>query len=151
MKLNPSAKVFLHHASYSSAQESTGINYDDNILDAYSKLNNLRVANVNRIILAHININSLRNKFSMLSDMVVDKMDVLLISETKLDDSFNVTDFFLKGFAKPFRKDRNSNGGGILFYVRNDIPTKELKYIPLPDDIECFVIQINFHKNKWMI
>ena len=125
MKLNPSAKVFLPPASYSSpAQESIGINYDDNILDAYSKLNNLRVANVNRIILAHININCLRNKFSMLSDMVVDKMDVLLISETKLDDSFNVTDFLLKGFAKPFRKDLNSNGGGILFYVRNDIPAK---------------------------
>ena len=82
--------------------------------------------------------------FSMLSDMAVDKMDVLLIS-------FNVTDFLLKGFAKPFRKDRNSNGGGILFYVRNDIPAKELKYIPIPDDIECFVIEINFHKNKWMI
>ena len=51
MKLNPTAKVFLPPGSYSSpAQESIGINYDDNILDAYSKLNNLRVANVNRII-----------------------------------------------------------------------------------------------------
>ena len=83
--------------------------------------------------------------------MVVDEIDVLLISETKLDDSFNVTDFLLKGFAKPFRKDRNSNGGGILFYVRNDSPAKELKNISIPDDIEYFVIEINFHKHKWMI
>ena len=32
----------------------------------------------------------------------------------------------IKGLGDPFRIDRNVNGGGILFYVREDIPTKVL-------------------------
>ena len=33
----------------------------------------------------------------------------------------------LKNFGIPYRLDRNSNGGGLLLYVREDIPCKFLK------------------------
>ena len=40
------------------------------------------------IIVSHLNINSLRNKFNDLSDLFSDKLvDILFISETKLDSA----------------------------------------------------------------
>ena len=32
--------------------------------------------------------------------------------------------FSLDGFGKPFRLDRNRNGGGIMLFIGNDIPAK---------------------------
>ena len=49
-------------------------------------------------------------------------VDVLLISETKTDSSFPTGQFKIEGYAT-YRLDRNSNGGGILLYVREDIPS----------------------------
>ena len=43
---------------------------------------------MNRIILGHLNINSLRNKFESLQEQIIGNVDILLISETKLDNSF---------------------------------------------------------------
>lgn len=42
----------------------------------------------NKMIMVHITINSLRNKFDMLSNSVTEYKDMPMISETKLDDTF---------------------------------------------------------------
>ena len=47
-----------------------------------------------------------------------------MVSETKIDDSFPETQFINEGYSKPFRRDRNSHGGGLLIYVRDMIPCK---------------------------
>ena len=60
--------------------------------------------------------------------MVENNADILLISETKLDDSFPSGQFKICGFTMPFRYDRISMGGGVLPYIRDDIPTKLLKH-----------------------
>ena len=57
--------------------------------------------------IAHFNINSLRNKFDLLADQIKDNVDVLAISETKLDYSFSVGQFRITGHASPFRLDQN--------------------------------------------
>ena len=49
-----------------------------------------------------------------------------MISKTKLDESFLTSQFFMNGFSSPHRLDRNCNGGGILLYIREDIPSKLL-------------------------
>ena len=79
--------------------------------------------NLNKLIFAHLNINSIRNKFELLSEQIKGNVDVLMISETKIDDSFPVGQFLIEGFCTPYRLDRNSKGGGILLYVREDIPS----------------------------
>ena len=56
-------------------------------------LNEIRKKNPNRIIIAHLNINSIRNKFEMLKEVIGNKTDILLISETKLDDTFPLNQF----------------------------------------------------------
>ena len=60
----------------------------------------------------------------MLSEMIKGFMNVFMISGTRLNDSFSGGQFFTKHYHTPFRFDWNGNGGGILIYVRDDIPTK---------------------------
>ena len=48
----------------------------------------IRKHHSNRIIMAHINLNSLRNKFDVPTNSVPEYIDILMISETKLDDTF---------------------------------------------------------------
>ena len=50
----------------------------------------IRIKNTNRLIIGHLNINSLRNDFEMLKELIKDKIDIILISKTKLDSSFRV-------------------------------------------------------------
>ena len=68
----------------------------------------------------------LRNKFQFLEKDVCAKLDILRISETKLDYSFPSAQFLLDGFSKSYRLDRYSNGGAILLYIRDDIPSRLL-------------------------
>ena len=81
----------------------------------------------NKIVAGHLNIYSLRNKFEALQFIINRNLDIILLSETKLNDSFPSAKFMLKNFGIPYRLDRNSNGGGLLLYVRDDIPSKFLK------------------------
>ena len=70
--------------------------------------------NLNKLISAHLNKSSIRNKFEELISQVKVTVDVLMISETKIDDSFPIANFLIDGFSQPYRIDRNSSGGGIM-------------------------------------
>ena len=79
-----------------------------------------------KLILGHLNVSRIRKKFEALTFIIDNNIDMFLISETKLDDSFPSAQFLIKGFSAPYRVDRNSKGGGLLFYIREDIPSKIL-------------------------
>ena len=83
--------------------------------DFISVTKSIRGDNLNRLTFAHLNINSIRNKFEFLSTQVKGNIDILMISETKIDDSLSI------GFTSPYRLDRDNNGVGIMLYVREDI------------------------------
>ena len=72
-----------------------------------------------------------------------------MISETKVDESFPDGPFFLNGFGTPFRLDRNRNVGGIILFIRNDIPAKVVSTDDRP--MESFYIELNFRKKKWLL
>ena len=61
----------------------------------------LRRENINKLVFAHININSIRNMFELLVNQVKGNIDVLRISKTKIDDSFPLASFLIGGFSKP--------------------------------------------------
>ena len=67
------------------------------------------------MICAYLNINSERNKFDLLNDIIKNKIDILMISETKLDSSFSNEQFQIYGYSKPYRFDRNGNGGTCIY------------------------------------
>ena len=79
-----------------------------------AELRSPRVKNLNKLIIGHLNINSLRNKFELLTHQIKDNID-LMISERNLDESFPTSQFFMNGFSSPHRLDRKCNGGGILY------------------------------------
>ena len=59
-----------------------------------------------------------------------------MISETKLDSSFPEGQFLIPGYSSPYRLDRNCRWGGIMLYVREDIPSKlllirESRWLPI--------------------
>ena len=74
----------------------------------------LKLSNPHKIILGHLNSNSLRNKFESIVDVIQGSFDILLLSETKIDESFPDKDFRLNNY-KIFRKDRNRYGEGSCF------------------------------------
>ena len=74
----------------------------------------IRIRNLNKIVIGHLNINTLRNEFDFLVPQVKGYIDILMISETKLDESFPIGQFLIDGYSVPFSLDRNENGGGIF-------------------------------------
>ena len=58
----------------------------------------------------YININSIRNKFEMLSNSIKGNLDILMICETKLGSTFPSNQFKTEGYAVPIRFDRNGRG-----------------------------------------
>ena len=122
---------------------------ENNEESSYSILQSSRIKNVDKIVLGHININSIRNKFDVLVDLIRDKIDILLISETKIDNSFPTSQFVIQGYT-PFRLDCSANGGGLLLYTRNDIPSKKLPYLA-SGNIECIILEITISNKKWFL
>ena len=101
---------------------------------------------MNKLIFGHLNINSLRNKFDLFSEKVKGSIDILMVW---LDDSFPEAQFLIEGFHSLFRFDRNINGGGIMLYVRNDIPTKLFSH-DFPGE-ESFFVEITSIKRNGLL
>ena len=117
--------------------------------NAGSQLDNLRRKNLNKIIFAHLNISSVRNKFNQLADLIKGKIDVLMISKSKIDDSFPDSQFSLDGVSTLYRLDRNRNGGGIMLFVCRDILSNMISIEKLLT--ESFLIELNLRRNKLLI
>ena len=92
------------------------------ISDPFEKIKNTRLKNPNRLITVQLNINSLRNIFDSLVRMLHNNLDILFISETKIDSSFPTAQFLIGGYTT-YSLDRNANSRGILLYTREDIPS----------------------------
>ena len=54
-------------------------------------------------------------------------IDIIMISETKLDDIFPVGKFIIEGYGVPYRVNRNANGEGIMLFIRQDVTSKLLQ------------------------
>ena len=83
--------------------------------------------------------------------MLLDDIDIFMVTETKLDNSFPASQFNVEGFITPFRLNRNKNGGGIILYIRSYIIASKLTNFTFSNDIEAFFVQINLKSNKWLI
>ena len=84
---------------------------EENSLDSLRKL---RLRNVNKVIIGNININSLLAKFDQVKEVILKNVDILVITETKLDDTFPLGQIYVEGFTMPYRPDRNCIGGGVI-------------------------------------
>ena len=67
--------------------------------------------------------------FDLLMNFIKNEIDIFAISETKIDNSFSISQFTKTGYSIPFRLDRTSRGGGILLFAMEDIPRKTIKFL----------------------
>ena len=160
------ASISLHKSetlSSVSESDSANVTIEDELPEENSELNKndenesfnilqkIRIKNVNRIVIGSLNINSLPNKFDQLKEVIGKNLDILVIQETKLDASFPQEQFIINGFTKPYRLDRNRDGGGILIYVREDIPSKLLSKHNFTQYVEGLFVEINLRKTKLLL
>ena len=82
-------------------------------------------------IIGHLNINSVRNKFNSLTE-IIKNFNIFLILESKLDASFPKNQFKVNGY-KCFRCDPNKYGGGFIFYLANQtaLPDVEISLLDI--------------------
>ena len=82
--------------------------------------------------------------------LLADYIDILMMSESKLDGIFPSSQFQIC-FRASYRLDRNDRGGGILLFVRESLITRLLSRYSFPHDIEILFIELNLRKKKWLI
>ena len=116
-----------------------------------NSLSSLRRENYDNLIVGNLNINSLPNKFDAMKYIIKDKLDIFVITETKLDNSFPKAQSIIDGYHPPFTLDRNRKGGGIILYVRSDLPCKVLNGYNFPSDVEAVFLEIHLNHKKWLI
>ena len=64
----------------------------------------------------------MRDRDTDSSGIVGDYVDILVISETKIDSSFPTSQFLIDDFkTSPYRLDVSGNSGGVLVYVRDSL------------------------------
>ena len=117
--------------------------------DPIMVLRSMRTKYVDNIIIASLNINSIRNKFDQLSSVIQGNVDLLVVNETKVDSTFPTAQFTMEGYTT-YRLDRDKNGGGIMIFIREDIPSKILQNHNLPEHIEAVPIEVNLRKTKFL-
>ena len=85
---------------------------------------------------------------SFVTNLLVFKrtFDIFLISETKIENSFPNAQFEIKGY-KSFRKDRETFGGGLLFYVNEKLNCRSLKTC-LPSFIDILPLKHRLLNSK---
>ena len=122
-----------------------------NETDCWEKMKMLGLKYPKKIIIGYINAYSIRNKFEQFANMINDKIDILVIAENELNPSFQSGQFSITGFKTPLRLDVNENSGGLLVYIEEDILSKELQGIRIPNGIQAVPAERNIRKAKWLI
>ena len=113
-----SSHVMFNIAAHTFSSEGTSNNYKTRNMqetvsvttvttkDNFKKLKDIQITNLNRIDIFHIIINSIKNKFELLAESVIGNVDILIVAETKIDESFPTSLFIKSGFTSPYRFDR---------------------------------------------
>ena len=90
------------------------------------------------IKLIHLNVNSIINKLYDIDQILSsNQVDVLMLSETKLDDEIPNSFYQNNNYFK-LRLDRNSKGGGLLVFFKNGLVLTKSKFF---SNIELFYFQ----------
>ena len=75
--------------------------------DVECELNKLRLSDANNIVVGHVNINSLSGKFDQLKALITNDIDILVLNETKADETSPPSSFIIDTSSKLLGLDRN--------------------------------------------
>jgi hypothetical protein len=116
--------IYVHQDDFDSASPSAINEQSEEV--CFPILTDFRKKFPNKLLFGHLNVNSIRYKMSEV-EMMLNNLDILGLSETKIDESFPDAQFNVNGYNL-FRQDRNAFGGGLMFYVTNTIPSRRRNY-----------------------
>jgi hypothetical protein len=115
--------------------------------DIFKELVDLRKKSPLNIICAYLNINSYRYKYEHIIELLQrNRVDILFLSETKLDDSF-LDSLFNVDIFPLYRSDRNQHRGGLLAYMRSYLAGDRNEQVEFKD-IESLELEVTFNKQK---
>ena len=117
--------------------------------NAFQSVQKHRLQNPKNKVIGHLNVNSLRNKFEAVEELVQNKVDICFLSETKIDETSPNQQFMINGF-KLFRIYRNCHGGGVLCYINENIPSKTLNIEVTVKECELVLIEFSIKTRKWL-
>ena len=137
--------------SFSNFLDSDDSLSDENAFpEYYKKLREMRINCPHKLIITHLNINSLRNKSYEIHDLLQNNyIDILVLSETKLNESFPDPQFAIPNY-RLFRRDRNGHGGGLIAYIRSDIPCRRLTQLE-SKSLETIVVELKLKTENWIL
>ena len=119
---------------------------------SFCVLKHLKLKNSHRLVIGQININSIRNKSGPFKKIVKGNLYLIVVTESKLDECFPQQQFLIEGYNLPFRDYRNRNGGGILIYVREDIPCREIEKIhSTKRNLEGIFLELHLRRSKMFL
>ena len=67
----------------------------------------------------------------------------MIAQETQINAIFQDGQFLTPGFRKPYRWDRNNHDGGILVYVQDNIPPKEVTTFDIEGNTVAIFVESN--------
>ena len=116
----------------------------------FSEVKTCKLENPKNITIGYRNISSIRNKFTSTEELIKSKLDIFLVSETKVNHSFTNQQFAIDGY-KTNRRDRKNIGGGLLFYMNENIPCRELTTEQIDTNFGIIFLEITLRTRKWLV
>ena len=97
--------------------------------DTLNILNKRRKDNSDGLMFGNLNINSINTKFDQMKFLMQRKVDILVLTETKLDNSFPTNQFLIEGY---------------LFVIEKIYTVKIWDLIALQKIIKVFLMKLNW-------
>ena len=153
-----SNKLLIRNKSDDSSMLSSlnGNDNEDSTEDFIYRLRMHQKSNPTNLIAGFLNINSIRNKFCAMQHILCNSyVDLLGVSETKLNDTFPYGQFHVDNYVLN-RKDRTSHGGGVAIYVRSDIADRRRRDLEniidnFTSGLEIIIIEATVRtKERWI-
>jgi len=151
------------NAIYDSCETDTSSNdYDDTnvfsnspneLTSCFDIAKKYKCKHRNNLVFAHLNVNSLKKKHAEIHLLVSGNIDVMFLSETKLDNTYTSSMFAIENYSI-VRQDRSSRGGGLLVYIRSDIINRrrfDIEYNNNGIECICLEVVINTIKNLYVL
>lgn len=114
--------------------------------EVFYELRPKRINCPQNVIITYLCMNSFHYKFMELCDLL-NFSGECFFAKTKLDDSFNQTEFNVPGY-RSFRNEMNGNGGGHLVSYSSSLPARRRTDLKSELPIESTVLDITINHRK---
>ena len=115
-----------------------------------SSLQQQRLNYTKYVIYENLNIKSIKSKSIHFKELIRNKTDISLISETKTYDLLPNGQFFYNRWNL-YRRNNNRNGGWKILYVKENIPSKLVNSLNFSKENKIIAFRFSISNTKWIL